>query len=204
MKNKLTEPFQVEEIYEFAALSLAAMPYRFVILDVDNFGTAFVIITIKFSYKLLIYYVMYTKWYVKIKNKIFSRKNNCQIEASPQDSENEKQEQELNKGFHDKQEENPNHYKSIVSETRMENRYSRSEHFDEKTSIDQKHSVEQSQKFFYQQFLDSSDILAALIIVLLLRTLDDNMVTDLEEDHFMLFVYESILELSLEFIFTFV
>ena len=61
---------------------------------------------------------------------------------------------------------------------------------------------EHSQKFFYQQFLDSSDILAALVIVLVLRTLDDNMVSDLEEDHYMLFIYESLTELWLEVVFT--
>ncbi len=44
LEQKVTAPFHVEEIYEFAALSLAAMPYRFVFLGVDKIQTATIII----------------------------------------------------------------------------------------------------------------------------------------------------------------
>lgn len=61
---------------------------------------------------------------------------------------------------------------------------------------------EQGQKFFYQQFLDCSDILAALVIVLVLRSFDDNIVSDLDRPAFLLFIYESGVELLLDFLFT--
>lgn len=61
LESKLTEPFEVQEIYEFAALSLAAMPYRFVFLGVDRIETAMIIILIKFMYKSSLDYIIFTR-----------------------------------------------------------------------------------------------------------------------------------------------
>lgn len=63
---------------------------------------------------------------------------------------------------------------------------------------------DQSQKFFYQQFLDCNDILAALIIVVVLRSFSDNIVSDLDSHSYYLFIYESGVELFLDVIFTMV
>ena len=126
LKNKLTEPFQVEEIYEFAALSLASMPYRFVILDIDRFEIAAIIIFIKFTYKLIVDFIVFTKWFIRLKNKLLD-KSNQKAQIYPENTPNQSKEEQkvdLDAGFQDQ---NNNHYQSIVSETRMKNTYDKDE-----------------------------------------------------------------------------
>jgi hypothetical protein len=76
----------------------------------------------------------------------------------------------------------------------------------EKTEADEltKLTHDQSHKFFYQQFLDCNDILAALIIVIVLRSFDDNIVSDLDSAAYSLFIYQSGTELTLDIIFSMV
>ena len=117
-------------------------------------------------------------------------------------SEIEEQKHELEDINHSMDENNNS--KSIISKAELDNGSTKSKSTEVSLVGRMKQSKEQSQKFFYQQFLDSSDILAALVIVLLLRTLDDNMVSDLDKNQFLLFIYESLTKLVLEFIFTLV
>jgi hypothetical protein len=76
----------------------------------------------------------------------------------------------------------------------------------EETETDEltKLTIDQSQKFFYQQFLDCNDILAALIIVVVLRSFEDNIVSDLDNASYSLFIYQSGAELTLDILFSIV
>jgi hypothetical protein len=76
----------------------------------------------------------------------------------------------------------------------------------EETEVDDltKLTHDQSHKFFYQQFLDCNDILAALIIVVVLRSFEDNIVSDLDSASYSLFIYQSGAELTLDIIFSIV
>lgn len=54
----LVKDFGVQEIYQFTSLTLAAMPYRFLFLSVDNVFSVVVILVIKFVYKMGAYFVI--------------------------------------------------------------------------------------------------------------------------------------------------
>jgi hypothetical protein len=47
----------MEEVYEFASLAFAAMPYRFLYLSVDSWVPAITIMIIKYIYKTLTYFL---------------------------------------------------------------------------------------------------------------------------------------------------
>jgi hypothetical protein len=169
IEKKMTAPFNVGEIYEFAALSLAAMPYRFVFLGVDRADVAGVIVFIKYTYKLTFDFIIFTPWYIKLKNKILCKKSSSKTAPN------------MTMSYINRENTSPNSTPSDVA--------------DQKT-------IEQSQKFFYQQFLDFWDILAALIIVIILRQFDDNSVSELKSKFYILFIFESSAELVWEAIFT--
>ena len=53
---KVVEPFKMEEVYEFASLAFAAMPYRFIYLGLNTWSSASVVFCIKYFYKFLLYF----------------------------------------------------------------------------------------------------------------------------------------------------
>ena len=182
--------FDVEEIYEFASLSLAAMPYRFLFLGVDNPITASIVVSIKFVYKILLDVVIFTPWYIKLTAK-FKRISNKVEDLKGKQNFNESQENlkvRASKEITQSQTHSP-----TPSIAKVETN-------DELKKI----TYDQSNKFFYQQFLDCNDILAALVIVVVLRSFEDNAVSDLENKYYNLFLIESSIELVLDFGFTFI
>ena len=186
VEKKLTASFDVGEIYEFTALSLAAMPYRFIFLDVDRLLIAFWIIFIKFSYKIYVNFIIYTPLFKELvkrwkgKNNIVTVKKEIKVKVAsnvPNCSNKHDNSPAMNNTQHTKSEE------KVVDEI-------------------EKQTITQSQKFFFQQFLDSWDILAALVIVLTLRNLEDNLISNLGETYYYLFILESWIEFSFEAAFT--
>jgi hypothetical protein len=117
----MTAPFKVGEIYEFTALSLAAMPYRFIFLGVDRADVAGGIVLIKYTYKFTFNFIKFTPGFIKIKNKIMCKK--VTLKTAP---------------------------KITMSYINGQNTPS----INIPSDVDDKMTVEQSQKFFYHQFLD--------------------------------------------------
>ena len=71
---KVVEPFHMQEVYEFASLAFAAMPYRFIYLNLNTWPSAVVVFCIKYFYKFLLYF--FTLKYKKtIKEKKAAFKN---------------------------------------------------------------------------------------------------------------------------------
>jgi predicted XRE-type DNA-binding protein len=78
----IVEPFEMEEVYEFASLAFAAMPYRLIYLSLDQWFQAGILFAIKYIYKFLVYFITLKndKWITnsnkKIKGKLMFWKNN--------------------------------------------------------------------------------------------------------------------------------
>jgi hypothetical protein len=47
----------MEEVYDFASLAFAAMPYRFLYLSVNEWFPALIILGIKYMYKVVNYFL---------------------------------------------------------------------------------------------------------------------------------------------------
>lgn len=47
----------MDNVIEFSSLAFAAMPYRFIYLEIDAYGVAFLIFTIKYIYKFIAYFI---------------------------------------------------------------------------------------------------------------------------------------------------
>lgn len=186
IEQKLTAPFEVEEIYEFTSLSLAAMPYRFIFLGVDRLLIAFIIIIIKFSYKTSFDFIVFTPFYLRCRKRCSRKKVN---DKSKIGVDNTSKRRTLNT------------IQVLVSSKGTKDIKTNAKLFKDDVELE-KQTIEQSQKFFFQQFLDSWDILAALVIVVILRTLGENIVSDLDDRFFYLFLIESGIELGLEALFT--
>jgi predicted transport protein len=188
IEQKLISPFEVDEIYEFASLSLAAMPYRFIFLDVDNFVVAILIIIFKIAYKVTTNFIIFTPLFIKIKNKCLRK--NLKIKDEQNEDTNIRSVRNIPKQLNLKAENTqsfPKANKVDIGISKLDKLW-----------------MKQSQKFFYQQFLDSWDILGALIIVLILRNFDDNAVSDLETKLYHLFIFEAVTELIWELFLTWV
>lgn len=71
------KPFHMEEIYEFGSLAFAAMPYRFVYLELDEWFQAIASFTIKYIYKFLVYFttLKYADKMETLTNKIIGKWN---------------------------------------------------------------------------------------------------------------------------------
>jgi hypothetical protein len=68
-------PFEMDEVYEFASLAFAAMPYRFIYLNLDNWGQAIGLFAIKYTYKILVYFVsLKYKKQIGVKKRTFKSK----------------------------------------------------------------------------------------------------------------------------------
>ena len=52
-----TKNFELDDIYEFAALGIAAFPYRFLFFNVDSVWSVVVVLTVKFTYKIFAHFV---------------------------------------------------------------------------------------------------------------------------------------------------
>jgi len=62
----------MEEVYDFASLAFAAMPYRFLYLTVDTWPSAIIVFIIKYVYKFIVYFLTlkYSKKLKAIKHKL--------------------------------------------------------------------------------------------------------------------------------------
>lgn len=69
--------YDVETIYEFLSLGLAAFPYRFLFFSVDLPIVAIVIVCIKFTYKTIGYFVVYLPCSIRLKKR-FSKKEKAE------------------------------------------------------------------------------------------------------------------------------
>ena len=72
LQNYFIKDYDVETIYEFLSLGLAAFPYRFLFLSVDLPLIAAGIVTIKLTYKMTSYFFLFTPLGIRIMN-IFKR-----------------------------------------------------------------------------------------------------------------------------------
>jgi len=61
--------YDVETIYEFLSLGMAAFPYRFLFLSVDLPTIAAFLAGVKFVYKTIVYFMIYSPQFLKIKKK---------------------------------------------------------------------------------------------------------------------------------------
>lgn len=68
----IVEPFDMQEVYEFASLAFAAMPYRFIYLTLDEWDQAAIVFAIKYFYKFIVYFST-----LKYEKHIKSTKKNC-------------------------------------------------------------------------------------------------------------------------------
>lgn len=166
------------------------MPYRFVIFGVDRVLVAWIIISIKFCYKSWFDIIIFTPLYLRTKT-YFRKCIRKNVNGSIQDK---------NKIIQDL---SPNYQRNqqIINNDMSPSMTLVCEKDDDEVA---KLTRDQSQKFFYQQFLDWNDILAALIIVIVLRSFDDNIVSDIDSRTYQLFIIVSGVELFFDIVFTLV
>lgn len=77
--------YDVESIYEFISLAMAAFPYKFLFISVDIPIVAASILVIKFGYKATIYIGAYLPFYIKCKKKLNCCKKNKDGDQQPSD-----------------------------------------------------------------------------------------------------------------------
>lgn len=88
----LLSKYKVDTIYEFISLGLAALPYKFIFLNIDLPLVIIFIILIKFGYKTFGYFIIFLPCSQKLKQKL--RKKNEIVEDQPQMEEDS---EEMNK-----------------------------------------------------------------------------------------------------------
>ena len=57
LQMKSVAEFDMDDVYEFAGLALAAFPYRFVFFGIDTIPAVSILITIKFGYKFYQHFI---------------------------------------------------------------------------------------------------------------------------------------------------
>eukprot|EP00347_Sterkiella_histriomuscorum_P006860 403351157 len=217
----LVRPFEMDEIYEFGSLAFAAMPYRFIYLELDTWGQASIVFAIKYIYKFIVY-IASMKYKSQMKSNAIKRqrfyreKIFCWF-----------QKKTLKKAIQIKMEDGIK--QTLVLEKKRMKYYERAEQIftDKKVlqylhsqidliiNLQQKHKLDQkpqeyynlkslfySFKFYFLQLNDLCDLTTVLGLIFVLRKLGYGFFGSLTDDQFQTYALLSMVETVLEITYT--